>query len=85
MGIVERVDYRESAALPIFPPIGPALAALADPRANVTDAATEPVTDENRTWPRPVPPAAAAGPTHGRPEPPHAPHRPGRFGQNREP
>ncbi len=32
------------------PPGGPALAALADPRAVVADAALNAVTDENYTW-----------------------------------
>lgn len=50
IGIVEWVDYRKTAALPLFPPIGPALAALDHPRAAVTDAALDAVTDENYTW-----------------------------------
>ncbi|MEV6251264.1 NUDIX domain-containing protein [Streptomyces sp. NPDC051742] len=49
-GIIEWIDYRKTAELPIFPPIGPALAALPDPRAAVTDAALEAVTDDNYTW-----------------------------------
>ncbi|MEV7284915.1 NUDIX domain-containing protein [Streptomyces sp. NPDC093252] len=49
-GIIEWVDYRKAADLPIFPPLGEALAALPDPRATVTDAALEAVTDENYTW-----------------------------------
>ncbi|GAA2697296.1 NUDIX hydrolase [Nonomuraea recticatena] len=32
IGIVEWIDYRKTAELPIFPPIGPALAALPSPR-----------------------------------------------------
>ncbi|KND34706.1 NUDIX domain-containing protein [Streptomyces acidiscabies] len=50
IGAVEWVDYRAAATLPLFPPIGPALAALPDPRAVVGDAALEAVTDENYTW-----------------------------------
>ncbi|MET8974692.1 NUDIX domain-containing protein [Streptomyces sp. NPDC004539] len=50
VGVIEWVDYRETASLPIFPPIGPALAALPDPRASVDDAALDAVTDENYTW-----------------------------------
>ncbi|MFF9677255.1 hypothetical protein ACF1GS_37140 [Streptomyces eurythermus] len=37
-GVIEWVDYRKTAELPVFPPIGPALAALPA------------VTDENYTW-----------------------------------
>ncbi|MFF3013435.1 NUDIX domain-containing protein [Streptomyces sp. NPDC057939] len=50
LGTVEWVDYRRTAELPIFPPIGPALAALAGPRAAVADAALGAVTDDNYTW-----------------------------------
>ncbi|MFY4721664.1 NUDIX domain-containing protein [Streptomyces sp. LaBMicrA B280] len=50
IGIVEWVDYRKTAALPVFPPLGPALAALDHPRAAVGDAALDAVTDENYTW-----------------------------------
>ncbi|MFJ3213243.1 NUDIX domain-containing protein [Streptomyces flaveolus] len=50
VGVIEWVDYRKTADLPIFPPLGPALAALADPRATVGDAALDAVTDENYTW-----------------------------------
>ncbi|RSS59937.1 NUDIX hydrolase [Streptomyces sp. WAC01280] len=49
-GVVEWIDYRKTAGLPLFPPIGPALAALPDPRATVTDAALPAVTDENYLW-----------------------------------
>ncbi|MFD4172416.1 NUDIX domain-containing protein [Streptomyces anulatus] len=49
-GVIEWIDYRKTAELSIFPPIGPALAALAGPRAAVTDAALEAVTDENYIW-----------------------------------
>ncbi|MEU1183825.1 NUDIX hydrolase [Streptomyces sp. NPDC005820] len=50
VGVIEWVDHRKAADLPIFPPIGPALAALADPRAPIADAALAAVTDENYTW-----------------------------------
>ncbi|MFD9515883.1 NUDIX domain-containing protein [Streptomyces sp. NPDC059979] len=50
VGVIEWIDYRETAELPIFPPIGPALAALADPRASVAGAALNAVTDENYIW-----------------------------------
>lgn len=50
VGVIEWIDYRETAGLPIFPPIGPALAALDHPRATVADAALDAVTDENYTW-----------------------------------
>ncbi|MEV6881290.1 hypothetical protein [Streptomyces sp. NPDC051135] len=49
-GASEWVDYRAVAGLPLFPPIGCALAALPDPRATVRDAALDAVTDENYTW-----------------------------------
>lgn len=49
-GVIEWVDYRRTAALPLFPPIGPALAALPDPRAAPAHTALEAVTDENYTW-----------------------------------
>lgn len=52
IGTIAWVDYRETADLPLFPPIGPALAALADPHTPVTDAALEAVTDANYTWVR---------------------------------
>ncbi|MFB6615556.1 NUDIX domain-containing protein [Streptomyces sp. NPDC056367] len=50
IGVIEWIDYRKAAELPVFPPVGPALAALEDPRATVADAALEAVTDENYTW-----------------------------------
>ncbi|MFJ9822808.1 NUDIX hydrolase [Streptomyces sp. NPDC101160] len=49
-GVIEWIDYRTTVELPIFPPIGPALAALPDPRAAVAEVALEAVTDENYTW-----------------------------------
>ncbi|MGW2188591.1 NUDIX domain-containing protein [Streptomyces sp. NPDC001667] len=49
-GAIEWVDYRKTADLPIFPPIGPALASLTSPHATVTNAALPAVTDENYTW-----------------------------------
>ncbi|MFJ5220138.1 NUDIX hydrolase [Streptomyces sp. NPDC088354] len=51
VGIIDWIDYRRAAAeLAIFPPIGPALAALSSPRAAVGDAALDAVTDDNYTW-----------------------------------
>ncbi|WP_367134453.1 MULTISPECIES: NUDIX domain-containing protein [Streptomyces] len=50
IGIIEWVDYRKTADLPIFPPIGPALADLPSPHAAVANAALPAVTDENYTW-----------------------------------
>ncbi|MCM1976389.1 NUDIX domain-containing protein [Streptomyces sp. G1] len=50
VGVIEWIDYRKTAELPIFPPIGPALAALATPRAGVADSALKPVTDQTYTW-----------------------------------
>lgn len=50
VGVIEWIDYRETADLPIFPPIGPALAALPSPRAAVPDAALSAVDDANYTW-----------------------------------
>ncbi|MDH6538688.1 NUDIX hydrolase [Streptomyces sp. SPB4] len=50
VGFIEWVPYRDAARLPVFPPIGPALAALAHPRAPVTDPALDAVTDANYTW-----------------------------------
>ncbi|MFP3964643.1 hypothetical protein SMC26_20185 [Actinomadura fulvescens] len=39
VGYIEWIDYRSTAELPMFPPIGPALAALSSPYAAVTSAA----------------------------------------------
>jgi 8-oxo-dGTP pyrophosphatase MutT (NUDIX family) len=50
IGHVEWIDYRKTAGLPIFPPIGPALAALPAPDAPHTDAALPAVTDDNYQW-----------------------------------
>lgn len=50
VGVIEWIDYRETAGLPLFPPIGAALAALPDPRAATADAALAAVTDDNYTW-----------------------------------
>ncbi|MDP9868245.1 MULTISPECIES: hypothetical protein [Streptosporangium] len=43
VGHIEWRDYRTTRDLPIFPPIGPALAAI-------TDAGLPAVTDDNYTW-----------------------------------
>ncbi|MFG2986468.1 hypothetical protein ACGFYQ_35355 [Streptomyces sp. NPDC048258] len=45
----ERLELRVSEP-PVFPPIGPVLAAPTGPRAAVTDAALNAVTDANYTW-----------------------------------
>ncbi|NUW38605.1 NUDIX hydrolase [Nonomuraea rhodomycinica] len=50
LGIIKWIDYRETATLPIFPPLGPALAVLPHPHAAITDAALPAVTDANYTW-----------------------------------
>ncbi|MFI1660478.1 NUDIX hydrolase [Streptomyces sp. NPDC020472] len=50
VGVIEWINYRKTAELPIFPPLGPALAVLTDPRAAATNAALEAVTDANYTW-----------------------------------
>lgn len=50
LGTIEWIDYRKTAALPLFPPIGPALAALDSPHALAVDAALAAVTDENYSW-----------------------------------
>ncbi|WP_046776947.1 NUDIX domain-containing protein [Streptomyces yangpuensis] len=50
IGVIEWIDYRKVAGLPVFPPIGAALAALPGPRAATADAALEAVTDDNYTW-----------------------------------
>ncbi|TDD52036.1 hypothetical protein E1286_09355 [Nonomuraea terrae] len=49
-GVVEWIGYRATAVLPIFPPIGPAPAALPSPYAPVGDAALPAVTDDTYTW-----------------------------------
>jgi ADP-ribose pyrophosphatase YjhB (NUDIX family) len=50
VGHVDWLDYRSTAELPIFPPIGTALAALPSATARTADAALPAVTDENYTW-----------------------------------
>ncbi len=50
VGFIDWIDYRKTADLPIFPPIGPALAALPTADAPVGSAALPAVTDENYTW-----------------------------------
>ncbi|MDG4536167.1 NUDIX hydrolase [Streptomyces sp. AV19] len=50
VGVIEWADYRKTADLPIFPPIGSALASLSSPDARVTNAALPPVTDDNYQW-----------------------------------
>ncbi|MFG2392107.1 NUDIX hydrolase [Streptomyces lavendulae] len=50
VGFIEWVPYRDAARLPVFPPLGAALAALDHPRAPVADPALDAVTDANYTW-----------------------------------
>ncbi|MEV6013207.1 NUDIX domain-containing protein [Streptomyces sp. NPDC051976] len=50
VGTIAWVNYRSMGGLPLFPPVGAALAALDSPRADVADASLEAVTDENYTW-----------------------------------
>lgn len=50
VGLIQWIDHRTAADLPIFPPIGPALAALPSPSAALTDAALPAVTDDNYAW-----------------------------------
>ncbi|MGW0446198.1 NUDIX hydrolase [Streptosporangium sandarakinum] len=50
VGHIEWRDYRTTRDLPIFPPIGPALAGLPAPHAAITDAGLPAVTDDNYTW-----------------------------------
>lgn len=49
-GVIEWVGYRKTADLPLFPLIGPALAALPSPDAPIGAPLLEPVTDANYTW-----------------------------------
>jgi 8-oxo-dGTP diphosphatase len=50
IGVVEWIDHRDTADLPIFPLIGAALAALPSPHAVVADAALPAVTDDDYVW-----------------------------------
>ncbi|MEU9115926.1 NUDIX domain-containing protein [Streptomyces sp. NPDC048483] len=50
VGAIEWIDYRKTGELPVFPPVGRALAALPYARATVADAALEAVTDATYTW-----------------------------------
>ncbi|MGA5701722.1 NUDIX hydrolase [Peterkaempfera bronchialis] len=49
-GHIEWIDYRKTRDLPLFPPIGAAIADLPSPQAPVANPALPPVTDENYTW-----------------------------------
>lgn len=49
-GIIEWVRYRKLSELPLFPVIGPAVAALPSPAAPVASTYLPPVTDQNYTW-----------------------------------
>ncbi|MFJ9853645.1 NUDIX domain-containing protein [Streptomyces sp. NPDC101150] len=50
VGAIEWIDYRKTGELHLFPPLGPALAALPDARAAVAGAALEAVTDDTYVW-----------------------------------
>jgi 8-oxo-dGTP pyrophosphatase MutT (NUDIX family) len=50
VGLIEWIDYRETAGLPLFPPVGPALAALPTRHSPVADASLPAVTDRTYTW-----------------------------------
>ncbi|MEU3017829.1 NUDIX domain-containing protein [Nocardiopsis sp. NPDC007018] len=50
VGVVEWIDHRRTAELPLFPLVGAALAALPDPHAPVTDAALPAATDDTYAW-----------------------------------
>jgi 8-oxo-dGTP pyrophosphatase MutT (NUDIX family) len=50
VGVIEWINYRETGRLPMYPPVGGALAALPDVRADVVDAALEAITDNNYVW-----------------------------------
>ncbi|MGC0312086.1 NUDIX hydrolase [Kitasatospora acidiphila] len=50
VGHIDWLDYRSTADLPVFPLIGPALAALPAPNAPISSAALPAVTDANYTW-----------------------------------
>ncbi|MEV7393453.1 NUDIX domain-containing protein [Streptomyces sp. NPDC091215] len=47
VGVIDWINHRKTADLPIFPPIGPALAALTNPCAPITNAALDAVSDDN--------------------------------------
>lgn len=49
-GVIDWIDHRRTAALPVYPPVGPALAALTDPRATASRVVLEAMTDSNYTW-----------------------------------
>ncbi|MBO1414422.1 NUDIX domain-containing protein [Streptomyces sp. FH025] len=50
VGHVEWIDYRKITDLPLFPPIGSALAALAAPDAPVVSFGLPEITNANYTW-----------------------------------
>ncbi|MFJ2745194.1 NUDIX domain-containing protein [Streptomyces sp. NPDC087440] len=50
VGSIVWIDHREAAGLPVFPPVGAALAALAHPEAPAASTALPAVTDDNYTW-----------------------------------
>lgn len=50
VGHIVWIDYRQTADLPLFPPIGPHLAALPSPDAPVGEFELPPITDADYTW-----------------------------------
>jgi len=49
-GIIEWVSYRKAGEIPLFPLIGPAVAALPHPRAATGSPLLHGITDQNYTW-----------------------------------
>jgi 8-oxo-dGTP diphosphatase len=49
-GLIEWVDYRKTAEIPLFPLIGEAIACLPAPDAPAGNPLLRPVTDQNYTW-----------------------------------
>jgi 8-oxo-dGTP diphosphatase len=49
-GLIEWVDYRKTAEIPLFPLIGEAIASLPAPDALTGNPLLQPVTDQNYTW-----------------------------------
>ncbi|MFD1539398.1 NUDIX domain-containing protein [Nonomuraea guangzhouensis] len=50
LGVIEWVNYRKTATLPLFPLIGPALTALPTPGSPTANAWLPPITDNNYIW-----------------------------------
>jgi 8-oxo-dGTP diphosphatase len=49
-GIIEWINYRKTAEIPLFPLIGQTLAGLPSPDAPISNPLLPPVTDANYTW-----------------------------------